>query len=294
MNFTAIDFETANRSRASACSIGMAKVRDGEIVETYYELLSPETGEFDYVNMTIHGITPEMVAGKLSLFKRWKEISDFIEDDVLVGHNVSFEQSVINQSFLHHTYDIPSLEYLCTLYMTRVNYPRRMGYKLDDVYRDLFHKPVNHHHALEDAVACAEIAVHHIGKFREQDPRKLIDILYQIPVSQKPEWKKLNGIKPTKEELDPNHPYFEKRFVLTGEFAKSSREQAVMDLVEVGGIYQDGVTKVTDYLVLGDQALQVAKFGGKSGKYKKAMEYNSKGCNIQIFNEEDFWKNIVL
>lgn len=37
LSFTAIDFETANPSRASACAVGMAKVRDGQIVDEVSE-----------------------------------------------------------------------------------------------------------------------------------------------------------------------------------------------------------------------------------------------------------------
>lgn len=216
MNFTAIDFETANNKRTSACSIGMAKVRDGKVVDTFYELITPVPNEFNYINTSIHGITPEMVAGVPTMLELWDKIDAFIGGDVLVAHNVTFEQSVINQLFQHHGREIPDLDYLCTLYMSRVNYPRRMGYKLDDLCKDLLGREVNHHHALEDAVACAELGVHHIGMFREQDPRALISVLYDIPVRYKKEWQKLKGIKPSSEELDPSHPLFGKNVVITG------------------------------------------------------------------------------
>lgn len=41
MEFTAIDFETANSSRASACAIGIVVVRNLEVVEEYYHLIRP-------------------------------------------------------------------------------------------------------------------------------------------------------------------------------------------------------------------------------------------------------------
>jgi hypothetical protein len=59
INFTAIDFETANRKRTSACSIGLAKFRAGKLEDTFYELLSPDEGIFEAINMAIHGITPD-------------------------------------------------------------------------------------------------------------------------------------------------------------------------------------------------------------------------------------------
>ena len=41
-NFAAIDFETANNERTSACSIGVVIVRGGEVVDEYYSLIHPE------------------------------------------------------------------------------------------------------------------------------------------------------------------------------------------------------------------------------------------------------------
>lgn len=293
MNFTAIDFETANPKRTSACSIGMAKVRDGKIVDTFYELLRPVPEEFHYINTSIHGITPEMVANSKTLVGLWDQVEQFVENDVLLAHSVSFEQSVINQTMLAHNLPIPSFDYLCTLYMSRVNYPRRLGYKLDDVCKDLLGRTVNHHHALEDAIACAELGIHLIGMFPQQPLRDLMGALYVVPQREKREWEKLTGIKPTREELDPSHPFFDQRMVITGELSTMSRERAVQLLVDCGGVYQDKVTKVTNYLLIGNEEKQVQLFGDKSGKAKKAEEYNSKGGNIQFLSESEFLKIVV-
>lgn len=45
-NFAAIDFETANEQRTSVCSVGVVIVRDGEIVDNYYSLISSRTREY--------------------------------------------------------------------------------------------------------------------------------------------------------------------------------------------------------------------------------------------------------
>lgn len=293
MNFTAIDFETANRKRTSACSIGLAKVRDGIVVDTYYSLIKPDPIDFDEVNMLIHGITPEMVCNERTLLELWKDVTDFIGEDVLVCHNASFEQSVINQYMFQNGRPVPGFDYLCTLYMSRVNYPRRVSYKLDDLFKDIFGKKVNHHHALEDALACAELGVHLMGMFRPQPIKELISVLYETPVRLKPDWKKLTGIKPTREELDQNHPLFDKVVTFTGNFDSMSREKAVQELVNCGGIYKDNITLGNNYLVVGDQEYQHANFGGPSGKMRKAMEYNEKGKNIEIITEADFLRLLV-
>jgi len=61
MNFIAMDFETANYQRHSACSLALVMVENSQIVDEYYTLIKPET-KFFWKNMQIHGIHPEDVA----------------------------------------------------------------------------------------------------------------------------------------------------------------------------------------------------------------------------------------
>ena len=57
MDFIAIDFETANDSRASICSVGIVIVEKGVLKEEYI-VIDPQD-EFMYFNTEIHGITEE-------------------------------------------------------------------------------------------------------------------------------------------------------------------------------------------------------------------------------------------
>jgi DNA polymerase-3 subunit epsilon len=54
MNFTAIDFETANPARSSACSVGLIVVQDGKVVERFYSLIKPPTDDFSPFNVRRH------------------------------------------------------------------------------------------------------------------------------------------------------------------------------------------------------------------------------------------------
>ena len=64
LDFTAIDFETANGSAASACSVGLVKVRDGRVVDSVSWFIQPPLGHdvFNEWNIRIHGIQPADVA----------------------------------------------------------------------------------------------------------------------------------------------------------------------------------------------------------------------------------------
>lgn len=55
-DFAAIDFETANHSSSSVCSVGIVVVRDGEIVDTFYSLIQPEPNYYNYWNTRVHGL----------------------------------------------------------------------------------------------------------------------------------------------------------------------------------------------------------------------------------------------
>ena len=56
-NFAAIDFETANHSRSSVCSVGVAIVRDGVVVETFYRLIKPQPNYYSHLATECHGTT---------------------------------------------------------------------------------------------------------------------------------------------------------------------------------------------------------------------------------------------
>jgi DNA polymerase-3 subunit epsilon len=62
MEFVALDVETANADSSSICQIGIARFEDGCLAEEWSTLVNPED-EFDSFNVSIHGITEDMVKG---------------------------------------------------------------------------------------------------------------------------------------------------------------------------------------------------------------------------------------
>ena len=58
-NFVAIDFETANNYRNSACAIGIVTVTDNVITDEFYTLIQPPQNQYNYHNILVHGIRPE-------------------------------------------------------------------------------------------------------------------------------------------------------------------------------------------------------------------------------------------
>jgi DNA polymerase-3 subunit epsilon len=146
--FTAIDFETAQGKRSSICQVGIVKVVDGEIVETYDQLIRPPDNYYFYRNTEIHGITSYDTLHKPSFSELWSEIKPFIEGQNLVAHNAAFDVSC-----LHQTLDFYNLE--------RINFNQFCTYKIYkeklSVLCDRFDIALNHHDALSDALACAAL-----------------------------------------------------------------------------------------------------------------------------------------
>lgn len=161
LNFTAIDFETANSSPSSPCAVGLVKVFDGKIVDSYQSLIQPPYPHdwFSPDNIRIHGIKPADVVSAPSWETTLGEMLEFISDDVLVAHNASFDMSVLLASIETIDAEIPDLQYGCSLIMARKTYNLE-SYRLNSVAYAIGHEEFDHHDALADSDACARIVIH--------------------------------------------------------------------------------------------------------------------------------------
>lgn len=160
LSFTAIDFETANAKRESVCAVGMTKVRDGQVVDSWYSLIRPAPGfdEFSYFNIRVHGITPDMVRHSPTWDSAWHEVAAFIGDDDLVAHNASFDRSVFTRVCDCHGIGCPPNRWYDTLAAAR-RHLALPNHKLPTVVRALRLDDFQHHHAGADATQAALIAV---------------------------------------------------------------------------------------------------------------------------------------
>ena len=161
MNFAAIDFETANYYRHSACAVGLVKVENGEITRQHVSLIKPPERWFKFTY--IHGITYRDVSDAPTFDELWPEIQPFFDGiDFLTAHNAPFDRSVLQKTCEYYGITPPDIQFRCTVQLSRKVlgiYPT----KLPDVCRALDIRMDNHHEALSDALACAKIMLH-IGK----------------------------------------------------------------------------------------------------------------------------------
>lgn len=178
LNFTAIDFETANSSSASACSVGLVKVRDGAVVDKASWFIRPPLGHdtFNEWNTRIHGIMAEDVADALLWSEQLADLVAFADGDHLVAHNAGFDMGVISGACSASLVETPNFTYLCSLQVARKTY-NLDSYRLPVAAMAAGFEDFNHHDALADSEACAAIMVHAARRHEADSLEHLATIL---------------------------------------------------------------------------------------------------------------------
>ena len=155
-SFVALDFETANRCRDSACAISVVRVEEGRIVKTFSRLIRPPSMEFEFTY--IHGITARDVKNAPTYASLHNEIMELmVGAEFIAAHNASFDKSVMNALCQRWHLAAPKLSWECTVRLARKEWGLHPT-KLPDVCNHLG-IPLKHHDATSDATACARIVL---------------------------------------------------------------------------------------------------------------------------------------
>ena len=154
LRFAALDFETADYGRDSACALSIVLVENHTIVETWTQLIRPPRREFFFTYL--HGIAWEHVRNKPSFADLWGDISGKLQGvSFVAAHNASFDRSVLSACCATAAVQPMKLPFVCTVKAARSIwgfYPTTLA----DVCRQL-QIPLRHHDAESDAQACARI-----------------------------------------------------------------------------------------------------------------------------------------
>lgn len=301
----AIDFETANASRSSVCSVGYALIENGKIVKNEEILINPEE-YFDPFNISIHGITEEMVEGELTFPEVLeKYIKPLIsEDTILIAHNAGFDMSVLRQACDKYNIEYPKFKYLCTRILSKNYYENLNSYALSAVAEHLGIE-FEHHKANEDALVCAKIYLDIKSKHKDLELDEFCKVLrVRVGTMMSNGYKACEtkyhkgssyDIKEIKadndERFDETHMFFDKQVVFTGTLCMP-RKDAMQHVVNIGGKVADSVTKKTNFLILGVQDLRQLNGKKKSSKVIKAESLIEKGQDLEIIDEDEFLRLI--
>ena len=300
MNFTAIDFETANSKRGSVCAVGLAKVRDGLVVRTDSWLIRPPAsiGEFAPRHIQVHGIRPADVRSAPSWSESLQRITAFAGADPFVAHNASFDRSVLRGACEATGLTLPGNTFHCS-----VDLARRLldleGNKLPQVVRALGLGAFSHHDAGSDAEMCAAAVLaiarrHGLRSLEELWPARSTPSAGSHRYARTPTRAELP--RPA-EHADPSHPLYGQVVVFTGDLATLTREEAMVRSAALGATPANNITKKTTMLVLGqaDPARRSAVLTSGSGKERKAQQYIDAGQAIRPVSEWELraWFGLV-
>lgn len=154
-DYISIDIENPNARGNSICSIGIIVVKNNEVVDEKYSLINPED-RFDINNSNITGLNYAEVKDAPTFKEYWKNIKELLENNIIVGHNITYDLTVIAKSLERYNIEVPIFNYYCTLKLSR-NFINTNSYSLDNLCNLLNINLKNHHNALEDAKASQRI-----------------------------------------------------------------------------------------------------------------------------------------
>lgn len=152
--FTAIDFETAQGYRWSICQVGLVRVENGIITHELDILVQPPNNFYWSRFTDIHGIAAKDTRQSPTFNQVWHLLEPFITNQNVIAHN-------------GFGFDFPVLEKTLEYYgMTAPNYSKHCTYKiyksnLANLCRE-YNISLNHHDALSDAKACAELFLNYL------------------------------------------------------------------------------------------------------------------------------------
>ncbi|WP_019902935.1 3'-5' exonuclease [Methylobacterium sp. 77] len=158
MTTLAIDFETANERRDSACAVGLAWIENGAVVRREARLIRPRELRFSPGNIRVHGILPADVRNQPEFPEVIAEFLPDLSSGLVLAHNAGFDMGVLRASLHAYGMTVPAFSSLCTLQIARKVFPAPEGCGLGKVAARLGIR-FEHHDAGEDAYACAEIAL---------------------------------------------------------------------------------------------------------------------------------------
>ena len=154
LRFAALDFETADYGRDSACALSIVIVENDAIVDVWTSLIRPPRPSFCFTYL--HGIAWEHVKTKPSFGELWGEITRQLAGvSFVAAHNASFDRSVLRACCETTALAPVQMPFVCTVKAARSIW----GFHpttLADVCRQL-KIPLRHHDAESDARACARI-----------------------------------------------------------------------------------------------------------------------------------------
>lgn len=291
-DYVALDLETTGYDPRwdNIIEIGAIKVRNGQPVDRYEQLLNPGCHIPDIVT-EIHGITDDMVKDAPTLTDILPGFLDWMGDGLILGHNINFDINFLYDNAEDILDRTVRNDFIDTLRLARYLYLEERHNRLGDLILRFDIADTQKHRALADVeqtIACYRWMIRYMNEhgipFPEDDGRRYGRGPSQLFRGEN----QLLQIAPQK-EVTPDPAFENLTFVFTGALKKMTRANAQQAVANLGGINGKTVTKTTNYLVTGSTDYNAALKGAKSSKWLKAEKLQLAGQDINIISEDVFY-----
>ena len=150
----AIDFETSGYDAGSACAVGLARVENGQVTDSFSTLLRPPSSRVLFTE--VHGLTWPMLRDAPTFADVWPQMAAFMEGaQWLLAHNAGFDRRVLYACCKNAGFERPGIPFLCTLKGSRRSLPlpsRKLNLVCESSAIPL--RPLD---AASDSEACAHV-----------------------------------------------------------------------------------------------------------------------------------------
>ena len=175
-DYVVFDLETTgfSQEKDKIIEIGAVRVKNGKICEKYSTFVNPERSIPERIT-DLTSITNDMVKEAPTIETVLPEFLEFIGDSVLVAHNAGFDHGFIRQK-AEEQGKKTDFTVVDTVGLARVLFPELAKYKLDNIAKKLKISLENHHRAVDDAGATAEIFEKFVEMLEERGMNSLKEV----------------------------------------------------------------------------------------------------------------------
>jgi DNA polymerase-3 subunit epsilon len=158
-SYVVVDVETTGgkHEQHRVTEVGMVKVVNGRVVERWQSLIDPQR-HIPSAITRLTGISNNMVVGQPRFADVIDQIDEFSQDSIFVAHNVNFDYHFFRSEFARCGRDFRRPK-LCTVQLSRQTFKGLTSYSLGALAKHFDIKLKNHHRALDDAEAAAQLLI---------------------------------------------------------------------------------------------------------------------------------------
>ncbi len=293
--FTLIDLETTGLSPEwdDIIELSALKIKNGDIVEIFSSLVHSPGVYIDEFIAELTGITQEMIDDSPEISDILPAFFDFISEDILVGHNINFDINFLYDNGLIYCGRYLTNNFVDTMRLSRRLHPDEPHHRLKDLVKKYGLDYNGAHRATQDCYLTFTV-YNLLKKEIIEKYGNINDFCSSVNKKRSSHsYLKASDIHSESTDFDTSHPLYKKVCVFTGALEKMTRKEAMQIVANLGGINGDGVTKKTNYLILGNNDYCKTIKDGKSIKQKKAEKLKTDGQDIEIISENVFYDMVL-